>query len=107
MAPDPIALDLHLHRLHNVGGLARLLGVSRFFITAMRRAGFQMPGNKASLAMARAWLADAQDFNYSVLRKARKQPKAASSGRAHEPVSMNAPHKPSSGSPKTPLRKGA
>lgn len=37
--------------------LANALGRERTYITAMKRLGFQMPGGRATLTEARAWLA--------------------------------------------------
>lgn len=36
--------------------LAAALGRERTYISAMKRAGFAMPGGRATLAEARAWL---------------------------------------------------
>lgn len=43
--------------LLNCGQLAAILNVSKAFITAMRHCGFPMPGNRATVANAHAWLA--------------------------------------------------
>jgi len=36
--------------------LAKKLGMSRTYLWAMRRAGFEMPGGRATVEEARAWL---------------------------------------------------
>jgi len=43
--------------LLNCSQLGTALGVSKQFITAMRHCGFPMPGNRATVANAHAWLA--------------------------------------------------
>lgn len=43
--------------LLNCGQLAAILNVKPPFITAMRHCGFPMPGNRATVANAHAWLA--------------------------------------------------
>jgi len=67
MKPDPepiepaaIVLDRHLHRMRTTKDLALELDVSAAYIRAMKKAGFSMPGGKASLAMARQFLAKAK-----------------------------------------------
>lgn len=42
--------------LLNCGQLAGVLNVSKAFITAMRHCGFPMPGNRATVTDAHAWL---------------------------------------------------
>ena len=42
--------------LLNCGQLGAALHVSKGFITAMRHCGFPMPGNRATVADALAWL---------------------------------------------------
>lgn len=42
--------------LLNCGQLGAALHVSKQFITAMRHCGFPMPGNRATVADALAWL---------------------------------------------------
>ena len=42
--------------LLNCGQLAAALNVSKAFVTAMRHCGFPMPGNRATIANAHAWL---------------------------------------------------
>lgn len=42
--------------------LAKKLGMSRTYLWAMRRAGFEMPGGRATVEEARAWLRSHPDF---------------------------------------------
>lgn len=53
--------DIHI-RLRNMKELAATLGVSREFLLAMKRDGFAMPGGRATVAAAHAWLAAHPDF---------------------------------------------
>ena len=57
-----IELERYLHRMRTAGRLADELDVSPNFIQAMKRHGFKMPGGKASVSMARKFLADCPEF---------------------------------------------
>jgi hypothetical protein len=57
-----IELDRYLHRMRTAGRLADELDVSPNFIQAMKRQGFKTPGGKASVAMARKFLAECPEF---------------------------------------------
>jgi hypothetical protein len=47
---------------HDVKGLAGVLGRHENYVYDMRACGFVMPGGRATLRMAFAWLAQNQDF---------------------------------------------
>lgn len=55
MKSTPVTIDPAVTLL-NCGQLAGVLNVSKAFITAMRHCGFPMPGNRATVADAHAWL---------------------------------------------------
>jgi hypothetical protein len=63
--PSAIQLERYFHRMLTGGELAAELNVSPNFILAMKRSGFVMPGRKASVAMARRFLADCPSFGVS------------------------------------------
>jgi hypothetical protein len=71
-------LDRAVHLL-NCGQLAAALGVSKGFVTAMRHCGFPMPGNRATIANAHAWLQAHPTFASS---KRTVQPPAAGAATA-------------------------
>ena len=50
-------------RLWNMSDLAKILGVNRSYITRMKNSGFRMPGNRASLKSAHAFLEKCEDFS--------------------------------------------
>lgn len=51
-----------MSELLNVNELAGALGHHRSYVTDMKRAGFSMPGGRATLLEARAWLAARPHF---------------------------------------------
>ena len=57
-----VEVERYLHRMRNACGLAPELTVSLNYIQAMKRQGFKMPGGKASIAMARKFLAECPEF---------------------------------------------
>lgn len=62
--------------LLNCGQLAAILNVKPPFITAMRHCGFPMPGNRATVADALAWLKANPTFQSS--KRTVQTPAAAS-----------------------------
>ena len=59
--PPAIIVERYLHQLRCAGELAAEMGVSRNYL-AMRHHGFKMPGGKASLRMARAFIETCDEF---------------------------------------------
>lgn len=57
-----IEVERYLHRMRDAGKLSAELDVSPNFIQAMKRQGFKMPGGKASVSMARKFLAECPEF---------------------------------------------
>jgi len=75
--------------------LAKQIGVSRNYLTAMRFHGFAMPGGKASLVMARQFISVTPKFKVRERPQDKPLPPAASSGKANAPVTTNGRRKPS------------
>lgn len=86
--------------------LATELGVSREYINAMRHHGFKMPGGKASIRMAREFLASCDEFIVRARPQALPQPPDESCDRSHAPSRKRVRRKPSSGSRKIQPHKG-
>ncbi|HBJ87143.1 MAG TPA: hypothetical protein DDZ88_25440 [Verrucomicrobiales bacterium] len=51
-----------LDELHDVKGLAVAIKRAPSYVYDMKSAGFQMPGDRASMRQAHQWLADHPDF---------------------------------------------
>lgn len=51
------------HRLKTIDELAAALSRSRYYVSAMKRAGFLMPGGTATVIEARDWLRDNPQFS--------------------------------------------
>lgn len=100
-----LELDNHTHKMRTVTELAALMNVSRNYIIAMKRHGFATPGGKASLAMARSFLASCSTFRVREQRKAQPPPSDVSSDTENVPTRTNGRRKPLSDSPKNQPRK--
>lgn len=57
-----------LTTMRDIGNLAKELGVSKDYVSAMKFNGFAMPGGKASIRMARKFLKNCPEFS---VRKSR------------------------------------
>lgn len=80
--PSIILLEKYLTSMRDIRGLASELNVSRDYILAMKWHGFQMPGGKASIRMARAFLEQCSTFKVVTKHHPDSQArKAASSDR--------------------------
>ncbi len=99
-----IELDTHLHLMRSACDLAKQIGVSRNYLTAMRFHGFSMPGGKASLVMARQFISSTPKFKVRERPQDKPLPPAASSDRAHAQALRNAQRKPSFGTRKSQPR---
>ena len=90
-----IAVEVYNTQLRSGRELATLMGVSRGYVTAMKREGFRLPGGKASLRMAQNFLSTCAEFKTCEEHPPEKPPTpAASSGTERGRALRNARCKP-------------
>ena len=92
------AIELHryLHRMRDTADLCEQMGVSRYYVGAMKFHGFKMPGGKASVHMAKRFILTCPDFTVTGRHTEPPPPRGASCGKSHAPASKNGRRKPSS-----------
>ena len=72
-----------IEKLLNIGEMAKELGVNRTYISAMKRAGFSMPGGRSTARAALNWLKTAPQFAVTKPRRDASNQQASASDKQH------------------------